>query len=381
MFNPKITSIPYLVLSGFLLVSSPLAHSGSLPKSTTEMLKRNKLDPAILADIDKELRVPQQWIDQAKKEGKLRIRGTSDAARRPAKYAPFRERYPFIDLDVMGSSHESRVVKTLIAYKSGRVIGDVVDSPGKNLERFKELNALQDVRDIPALRNVIPEARDPEGLWIAHGANTYCMAYNTRAVQRKDLPNQWEDLLVNPVWKNGNLAVANRPERWALSLWKAKGETQTKEFLARLFAEVKPQHRKEGLNAMSQLLAAGEFHAVIPASNSTIYRVAQEGAPINFWCPEPASFVLSITLALRGPNIYATKLYLNWMVSKEGQIAQQIDNSGTPIHSELQSKAFFPYADHILARQKIFMSISDEQRLMPKLTTFWNNLWLRGAKR
>lgn len=381
MFKPSITLIPFLVLSGFLVVSNPLAHSGSLPKSTKEMLKRNKLDPTILADIDKELKVPQQWIEQAKKEGKLRIRGTSDAARRTAKYAPFRERYPFINLEVSGSSHQTRVVKTLIAYKSGRVIGDVVDSPGKHLKTFKELNALQDVRDIPGLQHVIPEARDPEGIWIAHGANTYCMAYNTRYVKTKDLPKKWEDLLVNPVWKNGNLAVANRPERWVLSLWKANGESRTKEFLVKLFAEVKPQHRKEGLNAMAQLLAAGEFNAVIPASNSLIYRVAQEGAPVSFWCPEPAAFVLAITLALKGPNTYATKIYLNWMVSKEGQIALQIDNAGTPIHIGLQSTAYFPYADRIVDKQRVFTSSSDEERLMPKLTGFWTNLWLRGAKR
>jgi hypothetical protein len=176
------------------------------------MLKRLKIDPAILADIDKELQVPREWMEKAKKEGKLRVRGTSDAASIGGTIsASFRERYPFIDLEYSGSSQADRVVKTLMAYKGGRVTGDVVESPGgKHIKTFKEANALEDVRNVPGLQHVLPETRDPEGFWIADGSRTYCMAYNTKLAQAKDLPKTWEDLLANPAWKNGNLALANR---------------------------------------------------------------------------------------------------------------------------------------------------------------------------
>jgi ABC-type Fe3+ transport system substrate-binding protein len=173
-------------------------------------------------------------------------------------------------------------------------------------------------------------------------------------------------------------------EKWqsgvGKSLWKVKGARWTKEFLEKLFAELKPQLRKEGQNAMFPLLAVGEFHAVIPASNTATQRAVLQGAPIDFVCPEPVPFLLSDMVALKGPNPHAAKIYLNWILSKEGQIARQIDTTGTPVHSQLQRKDFFPFAERILGRQKVFTTISDEERLMPELTEFWNDLWLHAKK-
>jgi iron(III) transport system substrate-binding protein len=208
------------------------------------------------------------------------------------------------------------------------------------------------------------------------------MAYNTKLVQARDLPKVWEDLLFNPAWKDGKLGVPNRPESWAVSLWKAKGERWTKEFLTKLFAEVKPQLRKEGQNAMIPLLAVGEFHAVIPASNKRTHQGVLEGAPVDFACPEPVPFLLSDMVAVKGsPNGHAAKLYLNWVLSKEGQIARQISNSGMPVHNQLQRKEFVPFGERVAEKQKVFQNIADEETIMPELGPFWNNLWLRGSKR
>ncbi len=65
-----------LCLLAFFLVLQPTGYSASLPKATQEMLKKLKLEPSILADVDKNLKVPQEWIEKAKKEGKLKVRGS-----------------------------------------------------------------------------------------------------------------------------------------------------------------------------------------------------------------------------------------------------------------------------------------------------------------
>ena len=57
--------------SVFLLATSAWVFSASapqLPKVTLEDLKKVKLDPSILSNIDAELKVPQIWIDGAKKK-------------------------------------------------------------------------------------------------------------------------------------------------------------------------------------------------------------------------------------------------------------------------------------------------------------------------
>ncbi len=104
-----------LCLLAFFLIFQPTGYSASLPKATQEMLKKLRLEPSILADVDKNLKVPQEWIEKAKKEGKLKVRG-SPATRKELTilHGPFKERYPFIDIDYYGSNRQGRTIKTLI---------------------------------------------------------------------------------------------------------------------------------------------------------------------------------------------------------------------------------------------------------------------------
>jgi len=373
------TVLVLLVFLALLLVLPRAGFSAPLPKATQEMLKKLKLDASILADIDKELQVPQDWLEKARKEGEVRVRGTSNVAR-SIDVRPFRERYPFIKLEIYGSSLSSRAVKTLVAFKTGRIIGDVIESVGDTLFSFKEADALADLRNIPAMANIIEAAKDPNGLYVAHGVSVGCMAYNKRVVKASDLPKKWEDLFTIPVWRNGNLALANRPGNWAVSLWKAKGDKWTKEFLSRLFAELRPQFRKEGLSSLLELAAAGEFHAVIPASNSSTKRTVLRGAPLGFHCPEPVPSTLSEHVMVKGsPNLHAARLYINWMLSKEGQLARQIRVSNAPVHKDLQIKRFVPYGEEIFGKERSFVDLNYEAKVMPKLVPYWKNLWLRGG--
>ena len=82
-------------------------------------------------------------------------------------------------------------------------------------------------------------------------------------------------------------------------------------------------------------------------------------------------------VALKGPNTHAAKIYLNWVLSKEGQIAQQIDRGGNPIHNQLQRKEFFPFAEQFLGKQRAFTDTSVVDRVMREILPFWSNLWLR----
>ena len=52
---------------------SGTVQGADLPKATQKTLKKLKLDASILEGIDEELKVPQKWIDGAKKEGAVTI--------------------------------------------------------------------------------------------------------------------------------------------------------------------------------------------------------------------------------------------------------------------------------------------------------------------
>ena len=382
MSGQKLTLLIPALLLGLLQLFSVRAFSAPLPKSTQEMLKKLKLDAAILSDIDKELEVPKAWIDGAKKEGKLRFFSTLDPPQAEVLFRPFKERYPFVAIEYSRASHEDRAIRTLVAYKNKRIVTDILTGLGGSFFMYKEIDAFEDMRNIPNMKNNPEGTKDPEGLWVGMHLRYWCMAYNTKAIKKEDLPKKWEDLLANPKWRDGNLALGNRPQLWALALWKVKGEGWAKDLLARLFTEVKPQLRREGMNALLELLAAGEFHASVPSAEYRTYQKVLDGAPVSYTCPEPVPAAVSEMGILKGaPNIHAARLFINWFLSKEGQISQYVSDYAPPVHKDLRRKEFLPFADQILGKPVAYRDPASELTLQPKLLEFWDTLWLKGGGR
>jgi len=379
----KVSSIVTLLVLILLFVPSKAPFSAPLPKSTQKALKKLKLDPSILGDIDKELKVPKDWIKGAKKEGKLSIRSSPWTPQEQRDlFGPFKERYPFIKVEFAGANQEGRTIKTLMAYKRGKILSDVLGAVSGFTSEYKKVDALADLRGIPNWKNIPKGAKAQDGSWVGWNIRHWCMSYNTRLVKQEDLPKRWEDLLNNPVWRGGNLALGNRPQLWALMLWKAKGEEWTKDFLTRLFTEVKPQLRKEGMSALVHLAAAGEFHAAVPSNKARTYRRVLDGAPMGFTCPEPAPVSAEdIMILKRSQNINAARLFINWMLSKEGQLAASYARQTTPIREDLQLEEIIPFADNVLGKEVSFRSPELEREVMPMLSKFWDELWLSGGKR
>lgn len=366
----------------FVLSLAQVSYSAPLPKATQELLKKFKLDPSVLADIDKELEVPKDWLEKAKKEGKVRWRSTP-ATPEDLKLllGPFKERYPFIEMEFSGTNQEDRSVKTLMAYRAGRVITDILSSFGGFFEQYNQANALDDIRNIPNVRKLPVEAKHPDGLYTGINQNYWCMSYNTKLVSKQDLPRKWEDLLANTKLRDGRLGLGNRPQVWALNVWKIKGEKWTTEFLTRLFAELKPQLRREGLNQVANLVGIGELYAAIPSNYKRPYQLSLDGAPIAFTCPEPVPASVEDMGILKGAaNIHAARVFINWILSKEGQIAQYAFEYAAPLDKELRPK-LLPFADQILGKQESYREHDLERRIGPKLFEVWNGLWMRtGGK-
>jgi iron(III) transport system substrate-binding protein len=375
-FSPLLLLVIALQLNSLFT----LAFAAPLPKSTEEMLKKLKLDASVLSNIDKELEVPKAWLDGARKEGKLRIYHTVDPPQAEVMFRPFKERFPFISIEYSRASHEDRAIRTLIAFKNKRIVTDILTGLGGSFFLYKEAGALEDLRAIPNLKNNPEGTLDHDGLWVGMHLRYWCMAYNTRALKRDDLPKKWDDLLTNPKFRGGNLALGNRPQLWALSLWKANGEKWAKEFLTKLFTEVRPQLRREGMNANLELLAAGEFNLTIPAAEYRTYQKTLDGAPISYHCPEPVPAAVSEMGILKGaPNINAARVFVNWFLSMEGQIAQYVSDYAPPVHKNLQRKELVPFADQIVGKKDAFRDPVIELEIQPKLLAVWDDLWLHSG--
>jgi iron(III) transport system substrate-binding protein len=349
--------------------------AADLPDATRTILSDLKLNESILAGLDRELTVPDGWVEGAKKEGAFRITGSWDPSQFRAMTAPFVARYPFVKPSYTRGSFNDRAIMPLMAFKEGRYIADIVSGIGGAMPRYVEADALDDLRLLPNAGNVIPGMKNAEGRWIGIRIRYWCMSYNTNTVAKADLPATWDDLLTNPRWRSGRLALGNLPQLWMLPLWGQKGQAWAEQYLQTLFKVVKPQIRKEGSNALLSLVMAGEFDAAIPSADYRLARYVAKGAPIAWHCPSPVPSAISEMAILKGsPNIHAARLFANWLLSKEGQIAQFHADNATPIHKDLQTRDFLSFPDEIAGKPLAFRNPELEDR-DDELLALWNPLW------
>ncbi len=351
--------------------------AAELPKSTQKALTDLKLDASLLDGLDAELDVPKAWLDGAKEEKEVIVSGTWDAREFRDMTAAFRERYPFINLKYERASTSGRGMQVLVALGEGRVTADVMTAIADAIFYFIDMKALADLRDLPGFKNLSPDYVATDGTWLSHKLSFRCMAYNTEKVKKEDLPKTWDDLVKGPRWGGGNLALSNNPSSWLLTLWGDKGEQWGTDFTKALFEKLQPQRRKEGLTALTALTVAGEFHASLPSPEWVAKRYAVKGAPVGYHCPEPVPITVSqIAMLDKSPRKNAARLFINWMVSREGQLVQYASTFAVPVHKALQLPQFVPFAETIVGKKANVRDdailVSDTNKKMGEL---WDSYW------
>ena len=365
-----------VLAGGAAVCAATPAVSADLPKATQEILKKLELKPEILAGLEEELQIPQEWLDGARKEGVVRIVATWDPKQFATLNMPFRERFPGIKVEYARAGFTARAVRTLIAYKEGRYTTDIVTGFGGSEQHFEEAGALEDLRQIPGLKNPLPGTGDANGTWVGTRIRYWCIVYNTDKVKKEDLPKTWDDILTATKWHNGNIGVADRPQLWLLMLWGEFGKEWTLNYIDKFFNVVKPQVRKEGNNALLGLAIAGEFHAALPASARRAKQYLDRGAPVAWHCPEPVPLAVSQMGILKGnPHPNASRLWVNWFLSKEGQIAQFAADGAPPVHKDLQTEDFLSFPEQINGR-KIAFRVPEHEGATEELNQIWSKYWV-----
>jgi ABC-type Fe3+ transport system substrate-binding protein len=353
-------------------------HGAELPAASVRDLQELGLDRAILDGVESELAVPAAWIEGARREGKLRVFGTWDATDDERLIQPFRERYPFIAIAYTAATDRlARSTRPLTALRQGRVLADVISGLGANIFAFRDIGALMPLGDLPGFSTLPPDMRDADGLWVGHQLNYWCIAYNRARVAPGDLPAGWEDLLAPARWGDGKIGLGNRPNLWLLPLVGERGEGWARAYAERLLTAMKPQLRKEGMNALIQLLSLGEFDLALPVAQTRLATQTGRGAAIGWHCPAPVPAAVQ-TIAIIEPTPYpnAAKLYVNWLLSREGQIAQFLGTGGAPVRSALQGPALLPYAA-ALAGKTLAVRVPSllEEQEWPAMQAYWDRLW------
>jgi iron(III) transport system substrate-binding protein len=355
------------------------ADAETLTPATKDLLKNLKLNESILDGLDNELAVPQAWIDGSKKEGALKVRLTMHASHFEKVRKVFEARYPWIKVEYSRGIGQARALGPLLAFKRGTYVTDVVSSFEPLEEEYRKVNALVDLRVLPTAKAPLDEFNSPDGVGLAYRLQHYCTAYGLNQVKKADLPKSWDDIVSNPRWHNGKIGLAINQNVWLAPLWGKKGEAWARNYIDKLFNVVKPQIRKERLSTTPKLAALGEFDMAVPGGDFIVKGHEEDGVPVGFHCPAPVPVTMAWIGILKGnPHPNASLLYVNWTLSREGQLADNWGDNFIPSHRALQRREFEPYPDEVLGKETAPLTPAVLKE-MPKITEVWHKYWINAG--
>jgi iron(III) transport system substrate-binding protein len=255
----------------------------------------------------------ERLVQGARREGSLTLYTSNAAQTIKVLAADFEQRYG-VRVDVWRAS-SAKVLQRLVAEKrAGRWDFDAASASSPELEALYREGLLQEAnsrRHGEMLEGTMPAHRG----WAPTFINVFVQAYNTRAVNKQDLPKRWADLL-EPRWK-GMLGVEAKAGEWYCALLKSRGEES-----ARLLREIAARNGlsvRSGNSLLTNMVVSGEVPLALAVYSHLIDEAKQRGAPVDWFAIEPMiGRSNGVGVSRRPPHPSAALLFYEYMLD-EGQ--------------------------------------------------------------
>lgn len=346
-----------------LLLLLPFAATAAVPAAAT---KSESAAPSSNRQIymyqgrDRE----QRLVENAKRERSIVVYTSMNTKDSGPLVEAFEKKYG-IKVTLWRDHNEKVLERILSEAQAGVHAFDVVETQGIEMERLSRAQILERFYS-PHFRDIPPEAFAKNGHYVADRFNFFVVAYNTNLVKGNDVPHTYEDLL-NPKWA-GKIAIEVSDVDWFAAVTKAMCEQYGLAFFRKLAAN--NPLMLSGHTDIAEKVAGGEIPIAATVYNHGAERLRKKGAPIE-WKPLAPTFgrPAGIGVAKRAPHPHAALLFVDFVLSKEGQEIIKERNrvpSSTEVDSPLNK---FPYEtiDPVL--------VLDESS---KWETLWSEIFLKG---
>lgn len=257
-------------------------------------------------------------LEGARREGELVYYASMNVAEANAVIGAFEKRYPFIKVKLNRIGSEKLLTRVLTEARAKKIFADVIQTVEFSMHIFSRSGIL--ARYTPQANSMYPKEFKEEGFWTTVYYNAYVTAYNTRLVATRALPKSYDDLL-DPKWK-GALMMEGTKADWFAGMLQILGQERGLKYM-RALAKQQPSPR-EGHELLAQLIVAGEglFDINIPAAS--VERMKERGAPIEWKAlGEVPAIMVGIGLSAQAPHPNAAKVFLDFVLSREGQKLMQ----------------------------------------------------------
>ncbi|MEP7206500.1 MAG: extracellular solute-binding protein [Casimicrobiaceae bacterium] len=257
----------------------------------------------------------QRLVEGAKAEGELTLYTSLTVEDMAVLNAAFEKKYG-IKVKMWRAAADKVVQRAVTEARGGRFDVDVIELSAPSLESLAREKLLVPVRS-PYQAELLAAAVPAHREWVGSRLNVFAQAYNTRLVNKADLPKTYADLL-DPKWK-GKLGIEAGDDDWFAEVVRSLGETQGLELFRKLAAGNGLSVRK-GHTLLTNMVASGEVPLALTVYNFTAEQVKQKGAPLDWFVLAPAvARANGVAVARRAPHPHAAVLYYDFMIGEEGQ--------------------------------------------------------------
>ncbi len=257
-------------------------------------------------------------LDAARRESEVVYYASMNLAEANALIGAFEKRYPFIKVKLNRIGSEKLLTRVLTEARAKKFFADVIQTVEFSMHIFSRQGAL--ARHLPQGNALYPKEFKEEGFWTTVYYNAYVTGYNNRLVAPAALPKDYDGLL-DPRWK-GKLMMEGTKADWFAGMLQILGRERGLDYM-RALARLQPSAR-EGHELLAQLVAAGEGWMDVNIPAASVERMKERGAPIDWVALGAApAIMVGIGLAAQAPHPNGAKLFLDFVLSRDGQKLMQ----------------------------------------------------------
>ena len=320
----------------FALTLGICGTAAAQPKETADQILR-KYNKLSANEREKAL------IKGAQAEGELAFNTAMQVDELTQLTKAFNKRYPFLKLNVSRLGGRRVITRIETEYRAGKYLVDVAGGMANISYSLKSAGLIAPYYS-PQRKFFPVRDSEKEGYFAPGFIAPVVLGYNTRMLKRAEVPKTYEELLL-PKWK-GKMFLDDEDYDWFVALLKHFGRDEGIKYMKKLAAQDVGIRRGRVLQA--QMIVAGERPIGIALHANLLLDLRSKGAPINFAILDPYFAKPSELMLLRNaPHPHAAALYLDWILSEEGQnmeasFGRIVARKGIKLeHPELVERKYF----------------------------------------
>jgi iron(III) transport system substrate-binding protein len=254
-------------------------------------------------------------VQTAKSEGVVVWYATTNTNDMVLTANQFMKTHPGIKVQTLRLGSSQLPARVATEQRSGTYNADVISGDEFQVKQLIDAGAFQKYEPAdtkPFIKGTI----DPDGYWVNLYLATTVFAWNPQRLKADHLtpPTSVADF-AKPQWK-GKFGLDTGALNWYLGTVQTEKNGQD---LVKALAGNDPQKTDGHTQTVTQL-ASGEFDATPTAYGYMADEQKHMGRPIGFSNPTPLLVTLNpIGLAKNAPHPAAAKVFIDWVLSKEGQ--------------------------------------------------------------